>query len=253
MVGRKDVDSSLLRLWQNRFESTYLAAQAVRSPRRRNRAILLFIAASLLFWPGVLVAGEWLDWWLTADQQGWRLFQQGQYLEAAELFETPEYRGAAFFRAGDFESAASVFGRLHSPEAAYNRGNSLLMLGRYDEAIAAYQEALEARPDWKEAAENLVIASVRKDRLKPTDDDAGGTGGKMEADEIVFDDTGRVNKSGSETETEVSQQMSDDEMRAVWLRRVQNNPAEFLRTRFSYQLYREQQGSQESGDESVPD
>jgi Ca-activated chloride channel family protein len=220
-----------------------------------GRSILFFIAASFLAWPGVLVAGEWVDWWLTADQQGLRLFQQGQYLEAAEVFETPEYRGAAFFRAGDFESAASVFGRLRSPEAAYNRGNSLLMLGRYDEAISAYEQALEARPDWKEAAENLAIASARKDRLKPPDDDAGGTGGKMEADEIVFDDTGRVNKSGSETETETGggQQMSDDEMRAVWLRRVQNDPAEFLRTRFSYQLYREQQGSEESGDESVPD
>jgi len=218
-----------------------------------GRSILFFIGASFLAWPGVLLAGEWVDWWLTTDQQGWRLFQQGQYLEAADVFETPEYRGAAFFRGGDFESAASVFGRLRSPEAAYNRGNSLLMLGRYDEAISAYEQALEARPDWKAAAENLAIASARKDRLKPPDDDAGGTGGKMEADEIVFDDTGRVNKSGSETETGGGQQMSDDEMRAVWLRGVQNDPAEFLRTRFSYQLYREQQGSEESGDDSVPD
>ena len=85
------------------------------------------------------------------------------------------------------------------------------------------------------------------------EDDAGGTGGQLEADEIVFDDTGRVNKSGAETETEGGQQMSDDEMRAVWLRRVQNDPAEFLRTRFAYQLYRDQQGGQEVGDESGVD
>jgi Ca-activated chloride channel family protein len=47
--------------------------------------------------------------------------------------------------------------------------------------------------------------------------------------------------------------MSDDEMRAVWLRRVQNDPAEFLRTRFAYQLFRDQQGSQEGTDEADGD
>ena len=125
------------------------------------------------------------------------------------------------------------------------------MLGRYDEAIQSYENALEARPDWAEAAENLEIARVRKDRLAPPDDDAGGTGGQLEADEIVFDDTGRVDKSGSEAVTEGGKEMSDDEMRAVWLRRVQNDPAEFLRTRFSYQLYRQEQDDTGGGDEPV--
>jgi len=179
------------------------------------------------------------------------LFEQEQYLEAAGVFESLERKGVAFFRGGDFESAASVFGRIRSPEAAYNRGNCLVMLGRYDEAIQSYENALAARPDWTEAEENLEIARVRKEKLAPPDDDAGGTGGQLEADEIVFDDTGRVNKSGSETESEGGKEMSDDEMRAVWLRRVQNDPAEFLRARFSYQLYRQEQGGTGGGDEPV--
>ncbi|MCJ7815499.1 MAG: tetratricopeptide repeat protein [Xanthomonadales bacterium] len=220
---------------------------------RRNLPVGIFLVAFLLLWPGVVSVEGWADWWLTADQQGQRLFRQERYLEAAEVFETPEYKGVAFFRGGDFESAASVFGRLRTPEAAYNRGNSVLMLGRYDEAIQAYEDALQARPGWKEAAENLAIARVRKERLAPPEDDAGGTGGQLEADEIVFDDSGRVNKSGTGTETEGGQQMSDDEMRAVWLRRVQNDPAEFLRTRFAYQLFRDQQGSQEGTDEADGD
>jgi Ca-activated chloride channel family protein len=33
--------------------------------------------------------------------------------------------------------------------------------------------------------------------------------------------------------------MSEDEMRAVWLRRVQNDPADFLRARFAWQLFRQ--------------
>ena len=204
------------------------------------------IALLLVSCPGLLFGAGWEDWWLTADQQGGRLFEQERYLEAAEVFEDPLRRGAAFFRGGDFESAASVFGRLRSPEAAYNRGNALVMLGRYDEAIQAYEAALEARPGWIEAGENLAVARARKERLAPPDSDEGGTGGQLEADEIVFDDTGRVNKSESEQEIEGGDALSEDEMRAVWLRRVKNDPAEFLAARFAYQLYRDQQ---EDGDE----
>ncbi len=172
----------------------------------------------------------------------------GRYREAAEVFESPERRGVAYFRGGDFESAATVFGRLRSPEAAYNRGNALVMLGRYDEAMQAYQAALAQRPGWTQAEENLSIATVRKEILAPPDDDAGGTGGELEADEIVFDDTGRVDKAGTETETEGGNGMSDDEMRAVWLRRIQNDPREFLKTRFAYQLYRDRQAGEGDGD-----
>jgi len=129
---------------------------------------------------------------------------------------------------------------MRSPEATYNRGNALVMLGRYEEAIQSYEDALNARPGWVEVEQNLAIARVRLERLAPPESDEGGTGGQLEADEIVFDDTGRVNKSGSEEVTEGGEQLSDDEMRAVWLRRVQNDPAQFLRTRFAYQLYRDE-------------
>ena len=213
---------------------------------RQNRPLFLLCALLILGWPGVVFAGGWGDFWFTPEQQGQGLFDEGRYLEAAVVFTRPERMGVAYFRGGDFESAASVFGRMRSPEAAYNRGNSLVMLGNYDEAIEAYGNALKARPGWPEAEQNLAVAIARKERMAPPDSDEGGTGGQLEADEIVFDDTGRVNKSGTETVSEEEVGVSDDEMRAVWLRRVQNDPAEFLRARFSYQLYRDEQAQQEA-------
>ena len=212
-----------------------------------NHPVFIFVALLVLIYPGPLFADGFADFWLTPDQQGQRLLGQERFLEAAAAFESPERKGAAFFRGGDFESAASVYGRLRSPEAAYNRGNALVMLGRYDEAIESYTNALEARQGWPEAEENLAIAIARKERLAPPEDDAGGTGGQLGADEIVFDDSGRVDKAGTETETEGGEAMSDDEMRAVWLRRVANDPAQFLRARFSYQLYREEAKGDEPG------
>jgi Ca-activated chloride channel family protein len=48
------------------------------------------------------------------------------------------------------------------PEAHYNLGNVLFKQGKYGEAITHYNRALELRPDWPEARNNLQAAHVRK-------------------------------------------------------------------------------------------
>lgn len=192
------------------------------------------------------VAFEWMDLWMTPDQQAQRFMDRGEYQKAAGKFTTPEQIGAALFLAGDFESAASVLGRSRSAEANYNRGNANIMLGQYDAAIEAYQTALIRRPDWTEAEQNLHIAILRKQALAPPDDDFGGTGGQLEADEIVFDQTGRVNKSSSEQVIDAAdQQLGEDAMRAMWLRKVETRPADFLAVRFNYQLAKKENTASE--------
>ena len=193
-------------------------------------------------------AFEWADLWLTPDQQGQRLMAKGEYQQAAGKFTTPDSIGAALFMAGNFESAASVLGRSGSAEANYNRGNALLMLGQYETAIEAYQNALSKRPGWQEAEQNLQIAILRKQALAPPEDDYGGTGGQLEADEIVFDESGRVNKSSSEQVIDAAdQQMGEDAMRAMWLRKVETRPADFLAVRFNYQLAKKESSQAENG------
>jgi len=214
--------------------------QPVNSVNRLQRfahaARSLLLIAFILQAPEVM-AFEWLDLWFTPGQQGQRLMDQGRYQEAAGKFTSPEQIGAALFLAGDFEGAATVFGRSPSAEASYNRGNALLMQGQYDAAIESYQNALIKRPNWLEAGQNLEIARLRKQALAPPDDDYGGTGGQLEADEIVFDDTGRVNKSSGEQVIDAADQpMGEEAMRAMWLRKVETRPADFLAARFNYQL-----------------
>jgi Ca-activated chloride channel family protein len=199
----------------------------------------LGIALTLLLATAATAEGRFVDWWLTPDQQGQRLFARGDYAAAAERFRDPMRRGAALFRAGDFEAAATIFGRGTTAEAAFNRGNALVMLGRYEDAITSYDRALQLRPGWTEAEENRRIAGVRLERRQPPEDDAGGTGGKLEADEIVFDERGAKGTAKQVVEDEPGS--SDQELRAIWLRRVQTRPADFLRSRFAYQLARQQE------------
>ncbi len=183
------------------------------------------------------VQADFLDWWLTPDQQGQRLLDAGDPASAAQRFTSPERIGAALFAAGDFEGAAAVFGRVPGPEGAYNRGNAQVFLGQYEAAMASYERALELRPGWQAAEENLAIARARLAALAPPEDDAGGTGGMLGADEVVFDDSGRVANSSEEEVVEAGDQRMDEaSLRALWLRRVETRPADFLAAKFNYQL-----------------
>lgn len=212
--------------------------------------LTLALTASLASPP---VRADFLDWWFTPDQQGQRLLERGEPEAAAEHFTTPERIGAALFDAGRFEDAAAVFGRVRGPQGAYNRGNALIMLGQYENAIASFDSALAEQPDWREAQENRAIAVARLANLTPPEDDAGGTGGMLGADEVVMDDTGRVADGGQEVVMDAGEQATDeDAMRALWLRRVDTDPSRFLSAKFAAQLAEESAGPEGSGDAPDP-
>ena len=168
---------------------------------------------------------------VTPDQQAQKLYEQERYAEAAERFTDPYRQAAALFRAGEFKRAASIYAGLDSPEAAFNHGNALIMQGKYEEAVKRYDRALALRPGWEDARINREIAALRAERLKLE----GGemTGGMLGADEISFE-TGKGKGDGGDEVVE-DKALSDAELRSVWLRRVQTNPADFLKSKFAYQ------------------
>jgi Ca-activated chloride channel family protein len=169
---------------------------------------------------------------LTPDQQAWRTYQQGDFDTAAVQFRDPMWKGVALFEAGEFEQAAGVFAGFDSADAAYNRGNAVLLRGSYEAAAESYSRALELRPDWDDAVVNREIALGRVARLKQ--EGGEGTGGMLEADDIVFTDKSSAPSSGEE-QTDGGQPMSDAEINAIWLRQVQTKPADFLAAKFAYQ------------------
>jgi len=178
------------------------------------------------------------DLWLTADQQGRRHFEQGDYEIAAERFEDPLWRGIAFYAAEDFESAAGQFSLLDSAEGWFNRGNALAHLERYPDAVAAYEQALERRPEYPEAEANrdyvgLFIAW----RPENAGGESGVAGKDGMADEIVFDaDQQLLNEEGIDTVVEAEGGMlTEGQMAEMWLRQVETSPADFLRWKFAYQ------------------
>jgi Ca-activated chloride channel family protein len=192
----------------------------------------------LLLCAGALLAGTIRDphFWLTADQRGDWLMRQKKYAEAAKAFEDPWRAGVAQFRNGDFKVAAKTFARVPGADGAFDQGNAWLMAGAYDGAVASYDRALGFRPGWKEAEENKALALARKKLMDDAGKDADQeqTGQDDKPDEIVFD-----GKKGEDKDTPpvelAGQKLSDEQLRATWLRRVQTTPGQFLRAKFSYQ------------------
>jgi len=101
---------------------------------------------------------RWNDLWLRPDQQAARTLNAGDAEQAAKQFDDPGWRGAAHYRAGDYTGAATDFAAsgetLDSGVADYNRGNALARAGKLQEALQAYDAALQANPKLDDARFN---------------------------------------------------------------------------------------------------
>ena len=98
-------------------------------------AAMLFVAIGCAAIPQTGHAG---DLWRRADQQAYDHMQSGQNA----------------YRKGDFARAESEFAKVGSADAAYNRGNALARLGKYPEAVQAYDQALRRDPAMADAKAN---------------------------------------------------------------------------------------------------
>ena len=122
---------------------------------RRGWLLVLLLQVGVgLGVPRPAMALGWNDLWLRPDQQAARSLQAGAPAEAAQLAQDPGLRGTGAYLAGDYEQALNAFAAAGGADGEYNQGNALAQLGRYDDAIAAYERALAVQPDMEDAAYN---------------------------------------------------------------------------------------------------
>ena len=238
---------------------------------RRGYIVVLLIF--LLPMPNNVEAFEWRDLWLRSDQQAKRILEQGDAKKAAELFEDPAWKGAAEYRAGDFDAANAILETLENVEDKYNRGNALARLGRYEEAIAEYEKVLEEQPEHEDALHNkeLLEEELKKQQEQQEQKEQSEEGEQgnesqdkqeqeqqeqeqeqQQSDEQEQQEQEQRESEGEE-EKEPEEQQGEQEMNEAeatpdeeqqateqWLRRIPDDPAGLLRRKFRYQYQQRQ-------------
>ena len=116
--------------------------------------------------------GLWASLWRNADQRGDALLRQGNASAAAKEYSDGRRKAYAELKAGNFEAAAHDLAPYKDSDAEYNRGNALAHGGDLQGALAAYDAALKADPNNKDAKKNrdLVAAQLKKNPPPKPDD-----------------------------------------------------------------------------------
>lgn len=122
-----------------------------------RRGWLAVILIFLLPVPPQVHAFEWGDLWQNANQQGAKAFAGGNHGRAVELFKSKNWKAAAYYRNKDYERAIEQLKGLEAPDAYYNKGNALAKLGKMQEAIEAYDQALKISPEHEDAKYNREL------------------------------------------------------------------------------------------------
>ncbi|WP_235585874.1 VWA domain-containing protein [Shewanella frigidimarina] len=189
----------------------------------RQGLLTLMLSPSLLFATAMTFslansqpaqASVWQDLWKTKDQQAQSAFEQGEFSQAAETFENPQWQASAQYKAGNYQQALEGFEQDSSAQGLYNQGNALMQLEDYQEAIKRYQQAIDLQPSFTEAQQNLEVAKKRQKQQENTDQqneskqDQSDNG--QQSDQSS-DDQSNSDKSNQGSNSSPSEQSQSDE------------------------------------------
>jgi Ca-activated chloride channel family protein len=207
---------------------------------------------------------DFADLWFTKNYQGQRLMNKGDYSEAAEKFTDPMHKGVAFFKAGKFEDAIEAFKQDTTAQGAYNLGLAYFNNGDTAAALLAFGYAVKMDPGMEPAIaarQQLGQLKAGTSEVKPEDakeaqpkqtakntenkgmEDLSGGGQeatkkdmeKQRKEESVATDI-RKGKELEEVPKDVGARSLQQDNSKILMRKVDDDPALFLKRKFEYQV-----------------
>ena len=183
-----------------------------------RRGWILLVALAILPMTEPVYAATWDDLWQTRDQQARALLEEGAAGEAVELFENPDWKAVAQYRAQDYAASAQMFAEQEDTRSLYNLGNAMARLGELESAIDAYEQVLEIDPDDADAEYNRdLLKQVQEqqqqqnqgDQQEPSDQQGEGEQSD-ESGESDQESSDSSEQSDSESEGDSSQRDGDE-------------------------------------------
>lgn len=208
--------------------------------------------------------------WYTNNYIAQHLASEENYENAAETFESLPHKGTAYYKAGNYDAALEVFSYDSTATGHYNKGVTLMQMGRLEEAGNAFREAISLNPSMEKAKRNLShnermilerdsIASkmgnsISLDKKKNKEEPLQEIKAKSKDEELTSDtEADELPKDGKrvtdEQETGISKaeelerpeeidldDMTQKDATNIMLRKISSDPSEFLRRRFKFQV-----------------
>lgn len=172
--GKADDRAAESARWRDRGPWLLLGALPLALLGFRRGWLMAF--ALVVAWPvHDAAAASFADLWKRSDQQAAEALERGDARRALEVAPSPDWQAAAAYQGGDYETALRNYDRAAGADGAYNKGNALAKLGRYEEAVAAYDEALRLSPEMADAKANrAAVEAFLEQQQKDPQKNAGG-------------------------------------------------------------------------------
>ena len=188
----------------------------------------------------ILKPNDFIDLWLTKDQQGQLLFNAGHYEQASNTFNNVHWRAFSAYGNEDYKTAATFYSQFNNKESLLAQANALAHGRNYLKARDLYRKILTQYPDFSAAEKNSDLMQGIIDEvnlLSKAQQPEQGESIKELGDEPQTGD-GAEKKEPRPQEVEqlnAEQLLLDPNLNEMWLRQVQKNPDRFLSQKFYFQ------------------
>ena len=182
--------------------------------------------------PATANKSESLAWWqkpfMNDDQEALNKYQRGKYKDAVSQFDNEVLKAASLYKSGDYEGALNAYNNISGTESLYNQGNALAKLGKLEEAIEKYEQALDEAPEFEDAKINKkIVEDLLKQQQQEQDQNQSENGddgeqsdsqdsdqqqsGDQNNQESSNDQNGQQDNTEGEQSDQNQEQRSDDE------------------------------------------
>jgi|GEM_PF-1686627 len=211
----------------------------IRNKRFSTLLISCLFVISCLF--AYFKPQQFVDLWLTRDQQGQVLFYFGHYQQASNTYKDTHWQAYSSYGAEQYKNAATLYGQFTDIDSQLAKANALAHAREYINARNLYQQILAVAPQNSAATTNIAIVQGIIDevnRLSASQRSEDGEAIKELGDEPQTGDGAERQEAPQEQEIEqlsAEQLLLDPNLNEMWLRQVQKNPANFLSQKFYMQ------------------
>lgn len=206
-------------------------------------AIISVTSLTMLSEPVQAADWQFKDIWLTADQQGKLLFDKAQYLQAANIFESTQWKANSYYLVGEYKLAQNYYLREDSLSAKLGAANALAQQREYIAARGMYEEIIKLDPDFPGAQQNMALMQSIIDQINQFSESQNNNLEKQSSRELgdkpETSDGAEVEVDKAQVvqeELSAEQIMNNTEMSEKWMKRVEGRLDSFLSSKFYYQL-----------------